>query len=140
MMELRRTRFCAICNKQTAQKLSPNRDGATWRCVDGDHDGDHYTQQQMYAALEKVAAKLPPSPRIVAPATRGVRVFVESHSGAESELDAQFVRMHAETTGELPVVGKPLSRRVGSLPAPFNIITYGKVVRIECPNPSPKKH
>lgn len=132
-MELRRERFCPICNKQTAQKLSPNRDGATWRCVTGDHDGDHYTQQQMYAALEKVAAKLPPAPLVKAPSTRGVHVFVEGSQGAEVELDPQFVRMHAETTGTLPVVGKPLSRRVTNLPSPFNIITYGKVVRIVCP-------
>lgn len=119
----------------TQQKLSPTRDGASWYCLDGQHDGDSYTKQQMHERLEAMAAKLPPRPPVVVPPLQGVRVFVEgaSPNAPERELDPQFIRMHAEALGALPEVGKPLSRAVSNLPAPFNIITYGKVVRVICP-------
>ena len=84
----------------------------------------------MQNVVELIASKLP-SPEITVPDTAHLRVFIAGPQGEEQELDSRFVRMHAEATGSLPVVGEPLARRVPGLPHPVNIITYGKVVRIE---------
>lgn len=85
----------------------------------------------MKAVLALIAQNAPVRD-VAVPDTAHLRVFIEGSDGEEQELDPRFVRMHAEATGELPLVGEPLARRVAGLPHPVNIITYGKVVRVEC--------
>jgi hypothetical protein len=58
-------------------------------------------------------------------------VFLE-HASGEMELDKRFVDQHVELMRALPEVGKPVYTRVPGVPAPFNTLPYGKVVRIEC--------
>lgn len=107
--------------------------GAGWKCASGEHYAQVYTPEDMLSLLQEFGQRIPqvPSPR--APSIENVRVYIEgTKEHPEVELDAQFVRMHTELTGALPVVGKPLSRRVDGIPYPFNVFTYGKVLRIEC--------
>lgn len=87
----------------------------------------------MKAVLSLIAQNAPERD-VAVPDTAHLRVFIEGSDGEEQELDPRFVHMHAEATGELPLVGEPLARRVSGLPHPVNIITYGKVVRVECLN------
>lgn len=124
-MQLRRDRPCPVCGRVTEQQLIPQPQHAlaTWRCVPGEHDNETYTREDMLKALRPLA---PPVPTQI-PSTDHLRVFV-----GDIEVAPQFVRGHAECTGKLPEIGKPLMRQLPHLP----LIAYGTVTHIECTPPS----
>jgi hypothetical protein len=75
---------------------------------------------------------------VAPPVPEGFKVFIKSQFGKdqESEVPHEFVLQHAEITGALPEIGKPLfARPRGSKDAPrFMAVPYGEVVRIEIVN------
>lgn len=136
MTPLERTRPCPTCGTPTAQVLEPVAAGAQWRCKAGGHVVQVYTHDDMRELLQTVAERFPRPAQPPPPSIEGVRVFVETLEGEEGELDEPFLREHVECARALPTPGKPLLRRVQGLPAPFNTVSYGKVLRVER-NPHP---
>lgn len=110
--------------------------GSAWVCIGGQHEAQSYSPDDMRSLLVAVANKLPKKEEKPCPSTEGLRVFLE-HEKGEQELAKQFIDLHVALTRALPEVGKPMMTRVAGLPAPFNTLPYGKVVRIECNTPSP---
>ena len=124
------TFHCPACASDKAHELRKTSTGAAWVCSEG-HTTKSYTQQDMYdyiaARAKGLADQLATKP---VPATNGLRVYVLDAEGRETELDPQFVRAHAEAGREVPKEGEPMARAIPQLPAPFNVVRYGKVSRV----------
>lgn len=76
--------------------------------------------------------KIPENPKSCE-VPQGFRVYME-HFGPdaeEKEVDRRSVVEHANITGSLPVVGKPLFVRPPGATHPGLAVPFGKVTRIE---------
>lgn len=131
-----RTARCASCTANTKQTLTPTQEGCSWQCDVCKNTVHAYSRAEMQEFVKKkIAATLPAAPDV--PSTEGVQVYyaMVNHTVAtpegtlEIELAPQFLRVHAEITGKLPVVGEPLYARTRDMPA----LPYGKVLRVVSP-------
>lgn len=132
MIDAVRDRLCPVCDKTTQQQFTPTANGCGWRCEHG-HMATSYSKDQMLEHLSNVSKLINYKPPAHVPSCDHIRVYITTAQGEEAELDHQFVKEHCAVTGTLPKEGQPLLRRMPGIPSPFNILSYSKVRRIECP-------
>jgi len=135
--DIRKALPCLKCGCNTDHKLVPYEKGTMWKCMSCKNHIHAFTKEEMMRTVVQGLFNLKPAP-VPATVPAGFKVFIKSDFGDKNEREVphEFVVQHAEITGALPELGKPLfARPKGIKDAPaFMAVPYGEVVRIETTN------
>ena len=123
---------CLKCGTTTDNTLVADKGGAAWECNSCKNKIFAYTFDDMVTVVATKCFNLPEQSKAVE-IPPDFRAYLEHHGGSAKEMEVsdKSLREHAEVTGKLPEVGKPMFARPNGASHPMMALPYGKVIRIE---------